>query len=270
MDLASLPACAEATQAGFIRRALDAASAAVIAVRRGVNADAVAGDERKHARIAAPVAVADPPGRASAFPTTTIAAAPSLRARPLATTDTGPLVTVWRRSAADIAAGTTVVGVASQIDARVPAQRQPRLARAAHALRAVRRGLGARVATSAAVIGVPLQERARPTAADRALGTQIDAPAVETRRVFQGTRPADVSAGPAVARVAGQIGAREAGRARSTETAGVAVARPTRREAGILSALAGTPAEGLARIAPAGPGGLHPQRTENRTGQRGS
>ena len=77
MDLASLPACAEATQAGFIRRALDAASAAVIAVRREVNADAVAEDERKHARIAAPaVLFALPPGRAAAHPATTIAAAP--------------------------------------------------------------------------------------------------------------------------------------------------------------------------------------------------
>jgi hypothetical protein len=219
MDLASLPACAEATQAGFIRRALDAASAAVIAVRRGVNTDAVAGDERKDARIAAPARFAAlPPGRASAYPTTTIAAAPSLRARPLATTDTGPLVTVWRRSAADVATRSAIVWVATQVSTC-------------------------------------------PSAIDRAIDAPVEALPVNARAVLVLTRVSTRSAaGSAVVEVVGEIGADVAARARSTETAGVAVARPTRREAGILSALAGTPAKGFARIAPPGPGGSQAQR----------
>ena len=208
-----------------LARAHIAARAAVVPVRGGVDAHAAAGDKRQLAVIC----------------------------------DAHAQVAVRRRFWADIATRAAIVGVAGEIDARIPAQHQTRRAGAARARVAVRSPLGTDVPAPAAVVGIGPQVRARSAAVGCAIDASVEAVPIEAFAVLIGTSLiAHMAAGPAVVEVIGQIGAGVAASARTTETAGIGIARTTRGQTPILLSFVATPAKRFAEVGGGGPGRFQP------------
>src|SRR5262245_29428942 len=103
----------------FVGSALVVARAAVVRVRRKVDTAGVAPGQPGRANIVTPaVLFAVRPVWTSAFPATTIAAAPELRARAYTPGSAGPREADWRRFGTDVATGTAVVGIGTQVGAR--------------------------------------------------------------------------------------------------------------------------------------------------------
>jgi hypothetical protein len=181
-----------------------------------------------------------------------------------------------------LAAAAAIPLVIQNVDARSAARLQRKAALnvgAADALIAVRRGYGADIAAGAAVSRIGSKKSARPIAADCAVQTRISALAVETVRMFVGTRQADVAASAAVENVVEAIdaspaatamarGAADVAAARSAQAAGIAVACLAGRKALVPQSRRTSVAERLAGVGGASPYRRERQLAEHRAGHK--
>lgn len=183
---------------------------------------------------------------------------------------------------AHVAAGAAVVGVLPNVRAcRTPVRRRLMIDnRTIDITSATRhwhaRSLGTHFTkitnntARAAVVEVPVQERADSSAVHGPFGAGVLASAVNARAEFRGTRAASVAAGAAVVDV-GQLRAVVAA-AVSAQCCAIGSAGAADGNAIILCPLVATAADGFAAIlllllTVAGPGALQPQRTEDGAGQ---
>jgi len=200
-----------------------------------------------------------------------------------------------------VVAGATVVIVPVQVGAIELAPGKPGIAPwvKAHPIPvAIRLRNGANVPAGAAVVRIGTQKGAGPVAIDSARGAVVNARSGNARDNLAGRRRgthgaassavefviveigaiiaatglpnevAVVAAGPAV-RVRRQVAAGVVS-AGSTDVAGVAIARPTGREALRLLRLRATLTEGFARVGAVSPDrGSQPQRGQDRAGENG-
>src|SRR5262249_33549575 len=143
--------------------------------------------------------------------------------------------TKFRRSAF-VVARAAVEPVVQQVDANGAAPGKPGSAPwvKADSLVAIRRRRGADVPAGAAVVGVRVERRAGPVAADGAFDARGNAVAVDARAILVGAGlRTHAAARAAVGDVVGEIGAVVAA-AGATEAAGDPGARPAGGEAGVL------------------------------------
>jgi len=221
------------------------------------------------------------PAWATAFPATTIAAAPKLRARRDTRGGAGPRVADWRRCRADVAAGAAVGLVRGKVRANTTAARKTRGARTAFPRVTVRGRCRADVAARATVIGIGTQKRAGPVAVDSARDAAVNAKSGNARDNLigrrRGTLPAAASAVVDVVVESGAMtaatrlarGAANVAPAGSADAVGVAVAPLTGLETLRLLRLIAAFAEGFAGVGASGPGGFQPQGAQYRSGENG-
>jgi hypothetical protein len=117
---------------------------------------------------------------------------------------------------------------------------------------AVRRLAPADIAAGAAVVGIRIQGSAWPVATGSAVDAIVNTSSEKTLAILvRKSFDAGLAARAAVVDIVVEVCA-DMAPARSTEPAGIAVARPTRRKAELLIPLKSAAAEGFARILPGG------------------
>jgi len=146
-----------------------------------------------------------------------------------------------------VAARPAIVGVPIEVGAA--ASLVPALSEAA-----VGRLCGADVSAGPTVVRIVIQVGAYTAAVDCALRAPVLTPSVHAVAIL----------------VRARLGAADIGTAGAAQAPGFLVARIAGRQASVLLRLVATPAEGLAGIRLASPGGSDPQRAEQSAGQRRS